>query len=101
MKLMSSRPILTIGLFAALAVLAPSAIAADGNGPESSRASVQAGIDNQRQAQAVTTPTVNRPRSSAVPTLRGASADQNRQGVPTPQELNVPGNPAFGRVASS
>lgn len=101
MKLMSNRSMLTIGVCAALGVLAPSAIAADGNGPESSPASARAGTDNQRQAQAATTSTLNRPWRSAVPALRGASADQKQQAVPTPQELNVPGNPAFGRLASS
>jgi hypothetical protein len=84
MNLKRNRMISTIGLSAVLGSLAPMAIAADGDGLER-LAQTRAG--DQRIVSAV-----------QAPAAQGVSDQVRLQWIPAPDQLNVPGNPAFGRV---
>jgi hypothetical protein len=87
MRAKRNRLISTIGLSALVAIPATVAIAADGDGGEKL---AQPNVALQQPAPATT-----------VPAVQGASAEERLRWIPGPEQLNVPGNPAFGRVAST
>ena len=84
MKLKRNRMISTLGLSVLFGSFGPTAIAADGDVLET-----RAG--DQRTAPAVKAP--------AAPAAQKVSDEVRRQWIPANQ-LNVPGNPAFGRVGT-
>ena len=88
MKLNRNRMISTIGLSVLFGCLAPTAIAADGDGLEKLS---QTRAGDQRTASAVKAP--------AAPAAQKVSDEVRRQWIPADQ-LNVPGNSAFGRVGT-
>ena len=85
MNLKRNRMISTIGLSAVLGLLATAAVA-DGDGLEKI---MQARAGDQRPVPAV-----------SAPAPQAVSAEVRQSWIPGPEQLNVPGNPAFGRVAS-
>jgi hypothetical protein len=86
MKAKRNKFLSTIGLATFLAVPATAAIAADGDGLEKL---AQANVALQRPAPATQAPATQSP-----------STEERLRWIPGPDQLNVPGNPAFGRVAS-
>ena len=87
MKPKAIRLISGIGLSAVFVLVSTAVSAADGNG-----------LETRAQPSA----SFQQPMATVkAPAAQGVSAEERVKWIPTPQQLNVPGNPAFGRVASS
>ena len=85
MKAKPHRLMATIGI-GALMALPAAATAADGDGPEKR---AQASVALQQPAPA-----------AKAPATQSVSDEERLRWMPGPDQLNVPGNAAFGRVAS-